>query len=176
MVSTVDIITPPVDDPRVFGQIAAANSLSDIYAMGGRPLICLNLAGFPQGKLDESLLHEIVAGALEKITEAGAVLAGGHTTDDEEPKFGLAVTGLVHPDRYWSNAGASPGDAVLLTKTTGEWRAVQRQSQALGLPRSDAGLRRQSGHAQQDGSRGARALRAQRRHRRDRLRTGRTRR
>ncbi len=119
LVSTADIITPPVDDARMFGQIAAANSLSDIYAMGGRPITCLNLAGFPQGKLDESVLHEIVAGALDKITEAGAVLAGGHTTDDEEPKFGLAVTGLVHPERYWSNAGARPGDALLLTKPLG---------------------------------------------------------
>ena len=119
VVSTADIITPPVDDARVFGQIAAANALSDIYAMGGRPITCLNLAGFPQDKLDIAVLNDIVAGALDKITEAGAVLAGGHTTTDDEPKFGLAVTGLVHPDRYWSNAGAQPGDAVLLTKPLG---------------------------------------------------------
>jgi len=119
LVSTADIITPPVDDPRVFGQIAAANSLSDIYAMGGRPISCLNLAFFPQDKLDDSVLHGIVAGALEKITEAGAVLAGGHTTADDEPKFGLAVTGLVHPERYWSNAGARPGDTLVLTKPLG---------------------------------------------------------
>ncbi len=136
LVSTADIITPPVDDPRVFGQIAAANSLSDIYAMGGRPLTCLNLAGFPQGKLDESVLHEIVAGALDKITEAGAVLAGGHTTDDDEPKFGLAVTGIVHPDRYWSNAGARPGDAVLLTKPLGS--GVLFNANLKGLVSEDA--------------------------------------
>ncbi len=114
LVSTADIITPPVDDARVFGQIAAANSLSDIYAMGGRPITCLNLAGFPQDKLDESVLHEIVAGALDKITEAGAVLAGGHTTDDDEPKFGLSVTGVVHPEKYWTNSGAKPGDVLVL--------------------------------------------------------------
>lgn len=119
LVSTADIITPPVDDPRVFGRIAAANSLSDIYAMGGRPVVCLNLIGFPQKKLDGSILEGIVAGALEKITEAGAVLGGGHTWDDAEPKCGLAVTGLVHPRRYWSNAGARAGDAVLLTKSLG---------------------------------------------------------
>jgi selenide,water dikinase len=119
LVSTADIITPPVDDPRVFGRIAAANALSDIYAMGARPIVALNLAGFPQKVLDVSVLGDIVAGALEKITEAGAVLAGGHTTDDEEPKFGLAVTGLVHPGRYWSNAGARPGDALILTKPLG---------------------------------------------------------
>ena len=119
LVSSADIITPPVDDPRVFGRIAAANALSDIYAMGARPLVCLNLAGFPQAKLDVSVLHDIVAGALEKITEAGAVLAGGHTTDDDEPKFGLAITGLAHPERYWTNAGARVGDAVLLTKALG---------------------------------------------------------
>ena len=119
IVVTADIITPPVDDPYTFGQIAAANSLSDIYAMGGRPVTCLNLAGFPSKDLDETVLHGIVEGALSKITESGAVLAGGHTTEDEEPKFGLSVTGLVHPDRYWSNAGAEPGDLLILTKPIG---------------------------------------------------------
>ena len=119
IVVTADIITPPVDDPFTFGQIAAANSLSDVYAMGGRPLTCLNLLGFPSKELDESILHGIVEGALSKITEAGAVLAGGHTTDDEEPKFGLSVTGTVHPDKYWRNAGAQPGDLLILTKRIG---------------------------------------------------------
>lgn len=119
IVTTADFITPPVDDPFIFGQIAAANSISDIYAMGGRPVSCLNLVGFPSRKLDPEILHSIVAGALDKITEAGAVLAGGHTTDDDEPKFGLAVTGLVHPKRYWSNAGAKPGDVLILTKPIG---------------------------------------------------------
>jgi selenide, water dikinase len=119
IVVTADIITPPVDDPFTFGQIAAANSLSDVYAMGGRPITCLNLAGFPSKELDEEVLHGIVEGALSKITEAGAVLAGGHTTEDEEPKFGLSVTGLVHPDHYWANAGAKPGDLLVLTKRIG---------------------------------------------------------
>jgi selenide,water dikinase len=119
MVTTADFITPPVDDPYLFGQIAAANALSDIYAMGGRPLTCLNLAAFPSRKLPLTVLHQIVAGALKKITEAGAVLAGGHTIEDDEPKFGLAVSGLVHPGRYWSNSTARPGDGLVLTKPIG---------------------------------------------------------
>lgn len=119
LVLTADIITPPVDDPRLFGQIAAANALGDVYAMGGRPIVCLNLLGFPSDKLDPQVLADIVAGAAEKIAEAGAVLAGGHTTEDEEPKFGLSVTGLVHPERFWANRGARPGDALILTKPIG---------------------------------------------------------
>ena len=119
IVTTADFITPPVDDPFIFGQVAAANALSDIYAMGGRPVTCLNLAGFPASKLGPEVMQAIVAGALTKITEAGAVLAGGHTTDDDEPKFGLAVTGVVHPKKYWSNAGARAGDVLILTKPIG---------------------------------------------------------
>ncbi len=119
LVLTADLITPPVDDPFLFGQIAAANALSDVYAMGGRPICCLNLVGFPSDKLGPEVLHQIVIGALSKITEAGAVLAGGHTTTDEEPKFGLSVTGLVHPERVWTNAGAQAGDALILTKPIG---------------------------------------------------------
>ena len=119
LVTTADFITPPVDDPYLFGQIAAANSISDIYAMGGKPLTCLNLVGFPADKLDPEILHGIVEGALSKITESGAVLAGGHTTDDEEPKFGLSVTGIVHPEKYWRNVGAEPGDVLILTKPIG---------------------------------------------------------
>ncbi|MEM1180219.1 MAG: selenide, water dikinase SelD [Acidobacteriota bacterium] len=119
LVMTADIITPPVDDPHVFGQIAAANALSDVFAMGGRPLTCLNLIGFPAGDLDDEILHGMVAGALSKVTEAGAVLAGGHTTEDEEPKFGLSVTGIVHPDKVWTNAGARVGDALVMTKPIG---------------------------------------------------------
>ncbi len=87
--------------------------------MGGQPVTCLNLAGFPSKKLPEEMLHGILEGALDKITEAGAVLAGGHTIEDEEPKFGLSVTGIVHPERYWSNAGAQPGDLIILTKRIG---------------------------------------------------------
>lgn len=119
IVNTADFITPPVDDPFMFGQIAAANALSDIFAMGAKPLTCLNLAGFPSGKLPDEVLQQIIAGALDKITEAGAVLAGGHTTRDDEPKFGLSVTGVVHPDKIWRNIGAKPGDALILTKPIG---------------------------------------------------------
>lgn len=119
LVITADFITPPVDDPYLFGQIAAANSLSDVYAMGGRPLACLNLVAFPSGRLGPEVLHGIVAGALSKITEAGAVLAGGHSIDDDEPKFGLSVTGIVHPQRVWRNNTAQPGDVLILTKPLG---------------------------------------------------------
>ena len=119
LVFTADFITPPVDDPLIYGQIAAANSLSDIYAMGGKPLSCLNLIGFPSGKLDNEVLEGIIAGALQKITEAGAVLLGGHTTDDDEPKFGLTVTGLVHPEKIWRNNGLQDGDHLILTKPIG---------------------------------------------------------
>jgi selenide,water dikinase len=119
LVTTADFITPPVNDPYIFGQIAAANSISDIYAMGGRPVTCLNLAMFPAKKLEPEVLHQIVAGALSKISESGAVLAGGHTIEDDEPKFGLAVTGIVHPQKYWSNRGAKPGDVLILTKPIG---------------------------------------------------------
>ncbi len=108
-----------MNDPYTFGQIAAANAISDVYAMGGRPITCLNLAMFPSKKLESEVLHQIVAGALSKITESGAVLAGGHTIEDDEPKFGLAVTGIVNPKKYWSNRGAKPGDVVILTKPIG---------------------------------------------------------
>jgi selenide,water dikinase len=119
LITTADFITPPVDDPFLYGQIAAANALSDVYAMGGRPITCLNLVAFPSRKLAPEVLHQIVAGALSKITEAGAVLAGGHSIEDDEPKFGLAVNGLVHPQRYWTNVGALPGDVLILTKPIG---------------------------------------------------------
>jgi len=119
LVLTADIITPPVDDPRMFGRIAAANALSDVYAMGGEPRVCLNLVCFPTRKLGPEVLDGIVAGALETITEAGAVLAGGHSVEDEEPKFGLAVVGFVDPEAVWTNAGARPGDALVLTKPIG---------------------------------------------------------
>ena len=118
-ISTVDYITPPVDDPYWYGQIAAANSLSDIYAMGGKPLTALNLVMFPSKKLDMGLLKDILSGASVKIKEAGASMAGGHSVDDNEPKFGLAVTGCVHPDRILTNRGCQIGDALLLTKPLG---------------------------------------------------------
>jgi selenide,water dikinase len=119
IITTADFITPPVNDPFQFGQIAAANAISDVYAMGGRPITCINLAAFPSKKLEPEILQGIVAGGLDKITEAGAVLAGGHTTEDDEPKFGLAVTGVVHPKKFWTNAGAKPGDVLILTKPIG---------------------------------------------------------
>jgi len=103
LISTVDYITPPVDDPWWFGQIAAANSISDVYAMGGLPLTALNLVMFPADKLDVGLLKEILRGGSEKIKEARASMAGGHSVDDNEPKYGLAVTGQVHPGRILTN-------------------------------------------------------------------------
>jgi selenide,water dikinase len=119
IIMTADFITPPVNDPYIYGQIAAANAISDVYAMGGQPVACLNLVSFPSNKLPPEVLHQIVAGALSKITEAGAVLAGGHSVEDGEPKFGLAVTGIVHPDKFWTNKGAQPGDVLILTKPLG---------------------------------------------------------
>ncbi len=119
LVTTADFITPPVNDPYLYGQISAANAISDVYAMGGRPVTCLNLVCFPPDKLEPDVLHQIIAGALDKITESGAVLAGGHTVEDDEPKFGLAVTGVVHPEKYWANTGAKAGDVLILTKPLG---------------------------------------------------------
>jgi selenide,water dikinase len=118
-ISTVDFITPPVDDPYWFGQIAAANSLSDVYAMGGKPLTALNLVMFPPKKLDKSVLREILRGGNDKVIEAGASMAGGHSVDDNEPKYGLAVTGIVHPDKILTNCGAREGDILILTKPLG---------------------------------------------------------
>ncbi|MBY9079297.1 selenide, water dikinase SelD [Paenibacillus sp. HN-1] len=119
LVQTVDFFTPIVDDPYSFGQIAAANALSDIYAMGGKPLTVLNIVAFPISTLDKSILADILRGAAEKVSEAGATLVGGHSIDDKEPKFGLAVTGLVHPDKVRTNASARPGDKLILTKPIG---------------------------------------------------------
>ena len=118
-ISTVDYITPPVDDPYWFGQIAAANSLSDVYAMGGKPLAALNLVMFPSKKLDIGLLKEILRGGSNKIKEAEASMAGGHSVDDNEPKYGLAVTGSVHPDHILTNRGCRAGDVLILTKPLG---------------------------------------------------------
>jgi selenide, water dikinase len=118
-ISTVDFITPPVDDPYWFGQIAAANSLSDIYAMGGRPLTALNLVMFPPRKLEKNVLKEILRGGNDKVIEAGASMAGGHSVDDNEPKYGLAVTGIVHPDKILTNCKVQAGDVLILTKPLG---------------------------------------------------------
>ena len=119
LVQTVDFFTPIVDDPFAFGAIAAANSLSDIYAMGGRPLTALNIAGFPNDELEPEVLNQILRGGHSKVDEAGAVLLGGHTVQDPELKYGLAATGLVHPDAVLTNAGARPGDRLVLTKKLG---------------------------------------------------------
>jgi len=119
LVQTVDFFTPIVDDPYSFGQIAAANAISDIYAMGGKPLTALNIVAFPIETLDKSILADILRGAADKLKEAGATLVGGHSIDDKEPKFGLAVTGLVRPDRVKTNAGAKPGNKLILTKPIG---------------------------------------------------------
>ncbi|SDZ43243.1 selenide, water dikinase [Evansella caseinilytica] len=119
LVQTVDYFTPVVDDPYMFGQIAAANALSDVYAMGGKPATVLNIVGFPVKKLPHRILAEILKGAADKVSEAGAVIAGGHSIDDNEPKFGLSVTGIVHPDRIFKNVGAKAGDILVLTKPLG---------------------------------------------------------
>ena len=118
LLQSVDFFPPIVDDPYRFGQIAAANALSDIYAMGGEPITALNLVGFPSS-LDLGVLREILAGGLSKIDESGARLCGGHSVEDEEPKYGLSVTGFVEEDRVVRNAGARPGDALILTKPVG---------------------------------------------------------
>ena len=118
LVQTVDFFTPIVDDPFLYGQIAAANALSDVYAMGGRPLTALAIAAFPKDA-ERDILRSIFAGGLEKLREAEVVLLGGHTVQDAEIKFGYAVTGEVNPTRVLTNAGARPGDAILLTKALG---------------------------------------------------------
>jgi len=118
LVQTVDFFPPICDDPRWFGRIAAANALSDVYAMGGRPVTVMNLVGWPR-ELDLELLGEVLQGGLEKTHEAGAVLCGGHSVVDQEVKFGLSVTGLVHPQRFWRNSGARRGSVLLLTKPLG---------------------------------------------------------
>ena len=119
LVQTVDYITPVVDDPYLFGQIAAANALSDVYAMGGRPLTAMNICNFPAQGIDKAALRRILEGGWNKILEAGATLVGGHTVRDDELKYGLSVTGLVDPRRVVTNAGARPGDALVLSKPLG---------------------------------------------------------
>ena len=118
MIQTVDFFTPIVDDPYMFGQIAAANSLSDVWAMGGEPAVALNIVGFPNC-LDPAILGDILAGGADKVKEAGAVLVGGHSVQDDEPKYGLCVPGFVHPDKVYKNSGCRPGDVLILTKQIG---------------------------------------------------------
>jgi selenide,water dikinase len=156
IVATIDFFPPVVDDPYTFGAIAAANALSDIYAMGGAPLFCLNLVGFPED-LDASILSEILRGGAEKVREAGAVVAGGHSVTDHEPKYGLAAIGLVHPQRIFTKGGALPGDVLLLTKPLGTGvitTALKREAvQSADLDTAVASMTTLNGPA-------ARALRA----------------
>ena len=119
LIHTTDFFPPMVDDPFAFGQIAATNALSDVWAMGGTPLAAMNLVSFPLSRFDKDVLREILRGGLTALEEAGAVLAGGHTVEGQELLYGLAVTGTVHPDRVWRNGGARPGDALVLTKPLG---------------------------------------------------------
>ena len=115
----MDFFTPVVDNPYQFGQIAAANALSDIYAMGGEPLFALNIVGFPINDLPKNILTEILQGGADKADEAGIPIVGGHSVDDKEPKYGLVVTGEINRDGIWKNSGAKPGDALVLTKSLG---------------------------------------------------------
>src|SRR5947208_12730674 len=119
LVQTVDFFTPIVDDPYVYGQIAAANALSDVYAMGGRPLTALAVAGFPKDELEPGTIAAIFQGGFDKLREAGVALLGGHTVQDREIKFGYAVTGAIDPARVLTNAGAKAGDVLFLTKPLG---------------------------------------------------------
>ena len=119
LVQTVDFITPISDDPFQFGQVAAANSLSDVYAMGAKPVTALNLCCFPGSGISNDVLEVILRGGLDKIEEAGAALVGGHTVKDDELKYGLSVTGIVHPEKFVPNSGARPGDSLVLTKPIG---------------------------------------------------------
>jgi selenide,water dikinase len=119
LVQTVDFFTPIVDDPRLFGRIAAANSLSDVWAMGGRPVCAMNVVCFPAGDMDPSVLRQVLEGGLETLHEARVPLVGGHSADDPELKYGLSVTGLVHPERFLRSTGARPGDRLVLTKPLG---------------------------------------------------------
>ncbi len=119
IVNTVDFFTPIVDDPYVFGQISATNSLSDVYAMGGEPKTCMNIVCFPKGKMDIAILGEILKGGADKVKESGAVIIGGHSIIDEEIKYGLSVTGVIHPDKIFRNVGVQEGDILILTKALG---------------------------------------------------------
>lgn len=118
IIQTLDFFTPIVDDPYDFGAIAATNALSDVYAMGGKPVLAMNIVGFPNC-LDYTILKEIMRGGADKVKEAGALLVGGHSIEDNEPKYGLSVMGIVAPEKVWRNSGAKPGDLLILTKPLG---------------------------------------------------------
>ena len=152
LIQTLDFFTPIVDDPYLFGQIAAANSLSDVYAMGGKPLTAMNIVTFPVCRLDAEVLLAILSGGQQKIAEAGAVMVGGHTIDDDEPKYGLSVTGTVHPSRILTNAGAQPGDALILTKAIGTgvlYTALKAELFPEGVVAAAAGMAQLNRYAAQ---------------------------
>jgi selenide,water dikinase len=141
VVQTVDFFTPIVDDPYDFGRIAAANALSDVYAMGGTPITALNIAAFPMEKLGPEILARILAGGAEIARQAGVAIVGGHTVEDDEPKYGMAVTGVIHPDRIVTNAGAQPGDVLILTKPLGTGiLASALKKSAIGEPEMAASV------------------------------------
>lgn len=119
IIQTLDFFTPIVDDPYTFGQVAVANSLSDVYAMGGKPVVAMNIICFPINKMDISILQEVLKGGLAKMREAEVLLLGGHSVEDDELKYGLSVTGTVHPEKVWGNQGAIAGDRIVLTKALG---------------------------------------------------------
>ena len=138
LIQTVDFFTPVVNDPYTFGQIAAANALSDVYAMGGRPLTALNIVCYPSKTVPQEVLLAILTGGLDKIHEAGALLVGGHSVDDTELKYGLAVTGVVHPDKVLTNGGARVGDQLILTKPLGTGVITIKQKGRLASPQAAA--------------------------------------
>ena len=158
LVQTLDFFSPIVDDPTEFGRIAAANSLSDVYAMGGTPLVALNIVCFPEDSLPPSVLGEILRGGDEIIRAAGAMLGGGHTVTDAELKYGLAVTGTVHPDRIWTNAGARPGDRIYLTKALGTGLLATAGKRGLLAPEFERALIESMSSLNDSAARAARSL------------------
>jgi len=140
IVQTVDFFTPIVDDPYTFGQIAAANALSDIYAMGGTPITAMNLVAFPIRDMGIEVLRDILRGGLDKLQEAEVVLLGGHSIEDQELKYGMAVTGLIHPDEVITNVGAEVGDRIILTKPLGTGIIMSLHHQFLHQVRVKAAL------------------------------------
>lgn len=134
LVQTLDFFTPVVDDPYLFGQIAAANALSDVYAMGAQPLTAMNIVCFPSRTLDLTILGDILRGGAHKVLEAGALIVGGHSVEDNEPKYGLSVTGTVHPHKLITNSNAKPGDCLILTKPLGSGLILTAAKAEMAVP------------------------------------------
>lgn len=158
LVQTVDFFAPIVDDPYDFGQVAAANALSDVYAMGGEPLTALAIAGFPTGRLPLSVLSDILRGGQDKVHEAGGTLVGGHTIIDDEVKFGFAVTGRVHPLRILSNASAQAGEILVLTKALGTGLVATALKQGTASAAHEAAMIASMTHLNRDAARAALAV------------------